>query len=303
MRKKRPWFASFLKLIYPPRLLLKRFIDKWLRPSSARVFWRNWHGLLGALIALPLLFLTVSGVLLSHSDQLGLSEKEVHTRWILEKYGFEQGEVEAAFTLVGGGYVAQSEEAVIYRGQVVASALTRLTGGAKIENGHCLVTEDEVHYFAKEQAGELTETLGSTVLPRGEISQVGVDAKKLLVIRLQTEEGGEQLLRFDQDMYEAAVVDPIELGDVQWSESKSLSATEKEQVYGALSGEGIPLDRVILDLHSGNLFGAVGKWLLTLFSGVIVLVCVSGLYLFLKGRVRRRKECFKECASVCQDLE
>ncbi len=274
-----------------------KFSDKYLKFRSPKVFWRNWHGLLGVLIALPLIFLTVTGVLLNHSDAFQLRQKQVHSPWVLEKYGFEQGEISTAASLVGGGYVAQSEDAIIYRGEVVATTLGELVGGAKVQNGYCLVTTKEVHYFGSD--GGLIETLGSTVLPSGEILRAGVDQGKLLVLELEGEEG-QKTLRFDQDM-----VAPVEehVTDVKWSETKALSATEQQQVYQALSGEGIPLDRVILDLHSGNLFGAAGKWTLTFFSLVILVVSVSGVFLFVKNRTRRRKDCLKECASVCQDFE
>ena len=52
-------------------------------PSAAR----RWHRWLGVVLALPLLWLTASGLVLRHADALGLHEKRVRSIRLLRHYG------------------------------------------------------------------------------------------------------------------------------------------------------------------------------------------------------------------------
>ncbi len=275
----------------------KQFINKYFKSRSPAVIWRNWHGLLGVIVAIPLLALTITGLLLNHSEELNLTEVEVRSEWVLERYGFETDQPVVAKSLVGGGFISTVAGDLVYRGAIVGSAKDSLIGGAHVQNGLCIATETEVHYF--DDDGKLVETLGSTSLPSGVIQNVGRDQNQLLVLQLTGETGVEKTVRFDSELIQATeeIVDGVE-----WSEEKSLSDTERDQVHQALISEGMPLDRLILDLHSGRFFGDVGKWLLTLFSLLLILVSISGLVVFFRNQTRRRRDCLKDCAAPCGDL-
>ena len=56
------------------------------RKSRPRKWHRLWHRYLGAVFALPLLWLVVSGLLLQHGERLGLTEKKVSSAWLLKRY-------------------------------------------------------------------------------------------------------------------------------------------------------------------------------------------------------------------------
>ncbi len=48
------------------------------------------------------------------------------------------------------------------------------------------------------------------------------------------------------------------------------------------SGRGMPVSRVLLDIHTGRFFGAVGTWLMALASIFLVLLSLSGLYMWIR---------------------
>ncbi len=56
----------------------------------------------------------------------------------------------------------------------------------------------------------------------------------------------------------------------------------------AYSGDGIPLDRLILDLHSGRFFGSIGKWIYNLATIGVLILSATGFILFLRTRRRPR---------------
>ena len=54
------------------------------------------------------------------------------------------------------------------------------------------------------------------------------------------------------------------------------------------SGDGIPLDRVIPDIHSGRFFGSIGKWVYDLTVIGVLILSITGLILFFRTRRRAR---------------
>ena len=58
-----------------------------------------------------------------------------------------------------------------------------------------------------------------------------------------------------------------------------------------LRGPGINLERLILDLHTGNLFGISGKLLSDLAAIAMIFVTLSGIYnLWRRKKGKRKKE-------------
>ena len=64
---------------------------------------RRWHRLLGAAFALPLLWLTASGLLLQHQTTLGLDEKLVKSAWLLKRYNQIPDSVPMSVSTSSGG--------------------------------------------------------------------------------------------------------------------------------------------------------------------------------------------------------
>lgn len=272
-------------------------MNKYFSFRSPNAFWRNWHGLLGVLVAVPLLFVTVTGLLLNHSEDIGLAKPHVRSEWVMRQYGFELDGDISAFSIVGGGFVSQVDDALIYKAAVKTLSDEVLMGGVRVQNGLCLGTSAEIHYF--DGRGELVETLAGASLPSGKIVALGRGDEGRLVLRLKNDGGKESIVRFDSDLIEAK---EETVAGAQWSEPKTLSDVERNQVNSALIGEGMPLDRVVLDLHSGRLFGSFGKWFMSLFSVLLIGVSISGLVIFFRNRTKRRRDCMKTCSAPCGDL-
>ena len=77
---------------------------------------------------------------------------------------------------------------------------------------------------------------------------------------------------------------------VAWSESAPLPSPIKDKLIAVYQGQGLPLERVILDLHSGRI---LGSWGVVLFDGIaviIILLAITGVYIFFfPAGARRRK--------------
>ena len=73
--------------------------------------------------------------------------------------------------------------------------------------------------------------------------------------------------------------------DIAWSNASPPGADELAALAKAWRGRGVTVERVLLDLHSGRIFGLVGKLVLDLIAVVMIVLSVSGLLL---ARLRAR---------------
>jgi uncharacterized iron-regulated membrane protein len=49
-------------------------------------------------------------------------------------------------------------------------------------------------------------------------------------------------------------------------------------------GEVLPTERLLLDLHSGRIFGAAGPWIFDIAALLLILLSLSGTWIWIKRR-------------------
>ena len=251
------------------------------RNKKSKRIYRKWHSWLGLMLVLPLLFFTITGLLLNHTEDLELDKKRVKSEWVMRKYGLSFEGQPSCYRLASGRITAQWE------GQLLLDGLTitpdeSLIGACELDKGICLATSERIHYISPR--GEVIETLDSLALPEGSLLSVGVTEDKLLVVKTTNGDWG-----FDTDLVESKAIDTGST-KVIWSEPSEATDVEKQKLKQAIIGSGMPLDRVILDIHSGNLFQTVGKVLVDIFGFGILLVSFTGIILFFRNKKRRNSK-------------
>ncbi len=65
-----------------------------------------------------------------------------------------------------------------------------------------------------------------------------------------------------------------------------IPAAIHKRVIQRYSGRGLPISRVLLDIHTGRFFGPFGLWLMALASLLLVLLSLSGVYMWGKNARR-----------------
>jgi len=77
---------------------------------------------------------------------------------------------------------------------------------------------------------------------------------------------------------------------IKWAEQHNLSDDEREQLLAAFRGNGLKLERVILDLHSGRIFGRYGVYLMDFAAIALLWLSLSGLWVWSSRRNKMRKK-------------
>ena len=126
--------------------------------------------------------------------------------------------------------------------------------------------------------GALIDRLEQDALPAVPVQAIGAGGQRLV---LQTASGTFQ--SNDALSWQPALHDAI-----AWSAPAELSAGERQR-YAELLEPGIPVQRLLLDLHSGRLVGRYGPLVVDLLAVFLAVVSLSGAWLFLKPRHRRER--------------
>jgi len=239
-----------------------------------------WHRWLGIASALFLVVLSITGLLLNHTERLGLNQITIHNGFILDRYGMAGGNEISAFRIHESNTIAHLDGQLFYNRTALSAGHPPL-GILEGDPITVIATKDELLYLSAE--GELIEKINSTQLPYSALHAVGISIDNQPV--LITDEGqytpDSDWLEFDR--YQAAYsVEP--LPKVEIDEATELAILEQFQ------GGGVTLYRVLLDLHSGRLFGWGGRTLMDLSAIAIILLVTSGLMGWLRKSRRQQTE-------------
>lgn len=233
--------------------------------------WRRWHRWLGLAVALPVLVLSVTGVLLNHIDSFGWSSRPLPpllARW----YGAPVPDAVSAISLQGRWY-AQANDSLFIDGEKNLYCQAPLRGVVQ-ENGWTVVgCADEL--LLLDTQGQQVERMGPAYgVPA--FSGMGRNDRGLV---LKTEQG---LLQYNVDQL-ASVALP---DDAAWiaSRQQPLPDTMKQRIVAQSVPPSLNWQRLLLDLHAGRLFGLAGQLVMDLAALVLVILALTGTVIWSRSR-------------------
>ena len=233
-----------------------------------------WHRRLGLAVAALVVVLSITGLLLNHGHRLELNRISVKASWLVDWYGLHPKEPPVHFR-AGDVWVSWIDGAVYAGGRRVSEARGTPRGAVPLDSLVAMATSDTI--VLSTQEGELVERLGLELLP-GAIVRVGSAAGGRIIADTGDEQfaSDEALLawdRFDDQ--------------VEWSEAGTPPKPIGEQQLAAYQGQGLPLSRVLLDLHTGRLFGAGGVVVMDAAAVLLLVLVATGIVNWAGFRRRR----------------
>jgi len=240
-----------------------------------RTFLWRWHRRVGLTCLVVFLSVSVTGVLLNHTSELALGKQKVSSEWLLTHYGFNLPTITSYpirghwLSDLGGDYLYLDSEQLAY-------CQGRLVGAVTLEQFSVVACERELLLLTPE--GELVEHIGAVYGVPSPIDALGLCAEQLC-------------LRASGALYLADVQ------QLQWRELDEgvLVPSESDELPEALEGSlrehalgsGLDMERVLLDLHSGRIFGVYGVWLVDLAALGLILLVLSGFWMWYQQARRR----------------
>jgi uncharacterized iron-regulated membrane protein len=242
-------------------------------------FVRHWHARLGVMLAFLFLIIAVTGLALNHTDSLSLAKREIHASWLMRWYGLKPVIPEQAYQFKDG-YLVAADSYWVMDGQRLAGVKAAPVGA--ISWGDLRAVADVQSLYLLMADGRLVDKLFGSALPAGEIVRLG-SLKNALVLKT----GQGVYISGDALSWQPLAVDDKRLAEVQWSIKSRLSDAAAARLDDVLAPS-LPLERIILDVHSGRIFGRYGWLLMDLAALGLVMLSLTGMWIYLRSIQKKR---------------
>lgn len=248
-----------------------------------------WHRRIGLAAMALVLVLAVTGIMLNHTESLALDERYVGNALLLNWYGIQPDGEPLSFRVTrpipGSDKTGDSHLITAWDGRLFfdtheVAALDETVHGAMATETLIVVALDDELILLSWQ-GELVEQV-STRISFNTISRLG---EKYLRPVIETVDplyymADEHILDWDV----------ISNDGIHWVEPVALGDSEYEALLQAYRGKGLTLERVILDLHSGRIFGRYGNLLMDAAALALIWLALSGLWVWGSRRHKMRQK-------------
>ncbi len=236
-----------------------------------------WHRTLGLCAGIFVIILAVTGILLNHTEEVGLDSHYVQSAWLLDWYGIAPPAPPVSYA-VGEHWVSQVGARIYYDAIEVATDAELLLGAVALPEMIVVATQGQLILLTRK--GEHIETLkGNQGVPAG-MRAIGVSGEHLAVRAAHGDYVADaDLLKWKEQ--------PVE--DAHWAVVAIAPQAIAQRLLAAYRGTGLALERVVLDLHSGRIIGAWGRWIMDIAAGILIFLAATGVWMWLKQRRRRHQ--------------
>ena len=243
----------------------------------------RWHKYIGLLIAPIVLLLVITGVLINHSDALRWSDKKVFSPIIARLYGIPLDKDDSGFVTEQHWFVQRGEQ-ILMDATPVWRCTGELIGAVQLNSEIAVMCGANLAYLT-EQA-ELIEIL--------DVTQPDVGQTELVAMTLGHTPSGDLWLKAgNDDMFR---LDPVAASwqkakpkaAITWGNKTTLNRDLLAQVRSPVPG--ITQERVLLDLHSGRLFGWIGVIIVDAAAILLLYLAASGALTWWKRRPGTRRK-------------
>ena len=230
------------------------------------------HKFTGIAVCVFLIHLSITGIFLNHTEDLGLDEKYTDSPMILALYNISMPTKEESFS-VDNHFISRFGNQVFLDNQPVFKSEVPIIGAIIFNQILVIAIENELVLLTEE--GELIEKLtGSTGVPVN-IQKLGA-LNNLLFLKTsnqvwESNDEGQEWRASDSNFNE-------------WSNEIVMPDEKTQKVESYFLGKGVSLEQFFLDLHNGNIIKGFGKWLLDIIAIFLLLISISGIWIWLRKK-------------------
>lgn len=236
---------------------------------------RRWHAKIGLVAAAFFLFLAVTGLMLNHTEPLGLDSRHITNSLLTGWYGIRR-EIPAQGYLLGEDYFVADTQKWWYGGKVIAEREAPPVGAVALGDIRYVATPHVLFLYQKD--GRQVDKIDQAALPAWPIERLGWIGEAIV---LSTKRG--QFVSNDGINWRAGGAEPV-----KWAEAVVLPEPIRQSL-GKSFAPSLLLERVVLDLHSGRLFGHFGPLVMDLMAIALIVLAGTGVWIYVKAARQRRR--------------
>ncbi len=236
---------------------------------------REWHRKLGIVAAFFLIFLSLTGIALNHTNAIGLAHQPITNNWLLDHYGiqppsdvrfYQNNQLSVTNNLVwlNSSLLFESEAPVISMG--------------KWQNFYVIATSNELYLYNLQ--GQLVDQLDAASGVPSDITGLSFTEQTLIV---NTEQGYFQT---DSDFFDWQNINTI--APIKWIAPSTATIEQNQQATLNFKAQYLTLERIVLDAHSGRIFGVFGVLFMDFVALLLILLSLSGIYIWVRYAKAKR---------------
>lgn len=244
---------------------------------------REWHKRAGLGAFIFMGWLGVSGVALNQSASWGLDAARVDWTWLMSVYGLHAQSPDNGFSS-DGHWIAVLGEHSILDGKLLSMPMKQplglVTSGEGAEKKLLVASYDGV-LLLKPDGTRIDELSAGLMLPVSSIQRVGIANRNPAMAVIE-----DKALYGSTDGESWSKLPPKT--EVQWSQPIKLTPEQRRQ-FEQYARPSVAVEQLLIDLHSGRLFGRLGPYVIDLVGLLALWLSVSGVWMMWRTNQARKK--------------
>lgn len=232
----------------------------------------KWHRRIGLLASTFIVFLVITGIVLQHSDDLGLPTNHLSNSWLLKYYGIKPNPI-TTYQL-GNQTISHAGEQLYLSGSHFTSDQENIFGAVEL-NKQIIIAVDSALLVIDHAGNLIDEITTQDGLVEAPLGIAVSDSREIVIRGVNTYWQGDSALTEWQ-----ALSGP----HPEWASPDITLPALRQVIESQDMGRQINMERFILDAHSGRVFGKYGVFVIDAAAILLLLLSVTGIWLWATRR-------------------
>lgn len=238
-------------------------------------FLHRWHRRVGIFVACLVVLLAITGIALVYDEVLDLDRRYITQPAMLDWYAIRPPPPPLAYA-VTGGWVTQVGPRLYRDRRLVSDRVKTFLGAVLIDDTTVVALDGELWFLALD--GEVRDKLTALDGVPQPLLAVGTGNAHTLVLRAGAGTYGLAL--------DTLAISAQKFSKVTWAVPADPPLALQKFFADAYRGRQLTWERVVLDLHSGRILGAVGAGVVSLSAVLMIFLAASGMLTWWRRQCR-----------------
>lgn len=232
----------------------------------------QWHRQIGLAVSLLVIVLSVTGIMLNHTEEFELDSHHIKSELLLSWYGIKKPTIKSY--PAGKNWLSHAGDKIYFNDKLVEKEVSVITGSVTTEYFTAVATQNEIILLTPD--GEKIERLDATTGVPHNITLLGTNKKNQLVVKTKT-----SVFNANNDVTEW---NKTTTKQIAWASTENIPSELESTLNALFRGKGLSKERVILDIHSGRILGKAGPLLMDLSAILLLVLSFTGCWMYAKRK-------------------